>query len=344
GFSSKGTMRHHVAIFQLPDWTLVKVFAETPPLEIFPRMLLRPDGQRLLLYYYYYEPQPESSDKISVSVITLYDTSSFQVTERHERRLLAKDDQQPGEIGDVYVGPSAYFGMDGVTIYDGLRILKEGRVTKVIDPFALLTETHRQQLQAVEWVNPQTGERFLPCCKVINGAAGKALLLIGPLYPRPDHSKVALLTYDFTVNQLSPLIFPPSHVALGSGWFPNVRLTPDGRHILLEVHDWRPRMRSELEKQNGEWKSIDVEVTDAYKTGEFILYEVASGQEIRRIQKPELAGFFSEIIRIAPDSSFMYYSKEHRLYAVNLLNPEAPVIRVGPEDLEADWSVIFADR
>jgi len=55
-------------------------------------------------------------------------------------------------------------------------------------------------------------------------------------------------------------------------------------------------------------------------------------------------GLEKGINKLLPDSSFMYYMKDQKLYTVILLNPEAPAIRVLPEDLETYWSVLFADR
>ncbi|MBI4641432.1 MAG: hypothetical protein HY731_12105 [Candidatus Tectomicrobia bacterium] len=269
-----------------------------------------------------------------MSTIIVYDTSTFQVVEKYERRLLEKDYQHPGEIGDVFLTNDAFYGPDGNTIYDELRVIVDGKVTRIVKPVELLPEGYRQQLQSLERVNPDTGRRYLLCCHAIGGAQSKVLLMVGSVLPKPGTSKGGIFTYDFTTGQFSPPVLTSSPATMDVlqvvSWLPNARLTPDARHILLEMHDWRPK---EGARKDG-----------AYKTGEFILYEVASGQEIRRIQKPELAGFYSGLVAIAPDSSFMYYMKDYRLYAVNLLNPEAPASRVLPEDLETYWSVLFADR
>ena len=308
-----GARHYRIIAVQLPNLKSAGVIEIEPPLESPPALLVSNDGRKLFVSYLI--PAGEDQPARSVGVITTYDTGSLKVIESF--RQPATKDQGQDAGGPVYFSEDAYLGEDGRTIYDRDRIITiadQTATVRSLDRDRILDDSQSSQLRSLEIRNPDTGKPYL-AVKYADSAAGRALLFGGSA---PEAGDV-FFTVGLNDYRASAIIKGP--LATSS----TLHLTPDARRIVVE----------EIERQSDNRRTS--------RTGRALVYDVASGKEIREFRNAQLSDPGSRLLSITPDGSTIFFAVADGLLVADLAsglaeNPKAA--------FQVDqWTrAVFADR
>jgi hypothetical protein len=210
--------------------------------------------------------------------------------------------------------PAPYIDGQG-NVIDGNRMLDaQGRLIREVRPDAVLDAALQRKFASLTLIKGSS--QHYDTTILAASAGGRMVFTLG--WDREDTRVPAagIIVYDWRAGGVISSFFSTFPVAGGNGselGVPTLYLTPDGKRIIIEQYDWRPRFESA--------RSGEESRQSRFRTGRIAIYDADTGalRNTLTLKVTHSDRADGRVVNFSDDSRYLFYWFDGEMFVIDLV-------------------------